>query len=174
VAFLIGKSGRRLTTAAEAPVNQLNLGGRDMRLTKLLGLILIGVLVTTPAFAKDDSYLCVAESAVGFSFNKASQQWERANFKADKKYLVSKSSEGGKTWEVKEMGQSEGTTCEEGFNENGFIKCKGLLDFTMNKNSLRYILVHPYGYVVKEYKKGGFLEEGALTPYLEIGKCSPL
>jgi len=145
-----------------------------MRPARLLGLILIGVLATSPALAEDDSYLCVAESAVGFSFNKTSRQRERANFKAQSKYVVSKSSEAGKEWEVKKIGQSLGTPCAGGFDENGFIRCKGLLDFQMNNKSLRYIVVHPYGYVVKEYPKDGLFEEGSLTPYLEIGECSPL
>jgi hypothetical protein len=145
-----------------------------MRSAGLLGVILIAVLSNSPALAKDDSYLCVAESAVGFSFNKTSKNWEQANFKAENKYLVSKSSEASKEWEVKKIGESSGTDCPGGFDQYGFIRCEGLLDFRMNNKSLRYIVVHPYGYVVKEYPKSGLLQEGSITPYIEIGKYSPL
>jgi len=144
-----------------------------MRSAGLLGVILIAVLANSSALGKDDSYLCVAESAVGFSFNKTAKKWEWANFKAEDKYLVSKSSEASKEWEVKKIGASSGTPCTGGFDEYGFIRCEGRLDFRMNNKSLRYIIVHPYGYVVSEYSKGLF-EEGVITPYIEIGKCSPL
>ena len=87
---------------------------------------------------------------------------------------MSQSSEDGKGWEVKKIGQSEGISCGAGFDENGFIRCSGVIDFLMNNKSLRYIVSHLYGYVIKEYPKGGQLEEGSLTPYLEIGQCSPL
>jgi len=144
-----------------------------MRSAVILGVILIAVLPNSSALAKDDSYLCVAEDAVGFSFNKTSKKWERANFKAEDKYLVSKSSEASKGWEVKKIGESSATPCEGGFDENGFLTCIELLDFRMNNKSLRYMVIHRYGYVVKEYPRGKF-EEGSITPYIEIGKCSPL
>jgi hypothetical protein len=145
-----------------------------MNLFKILGFIMIGILVNSPAFAKDDSYVCVAESAVGFDYNKTSKKWERKDFKTESKYVLSKSSDAGKGWEVKKIGQKEGTSCGSGFDENGFIRCSGILDFLMNNKSLRYIVSHLYGYVIKEYPKDSPLEEGSLTPYLEIGKCSPL
>ena len=145
-----------------------------MNLFKILEFIMIGILASSPVFAEDESYVCVAESAVGFDYNNTSSQWESKDFKTDSKYVVSKSSDVSKGWEVKKVGQSEGTSCGSGFDENGFIRCSGILDFLMNNKSLRYIVAHIYGYVIKDYPKGGPLEEGSLTPYLEIGKCSPL
>jgi len=135
---------------------------------------MIGILANSPAFAEDDSYVCAADSALGFDYNKTSRQWERADFKIENKYVVSKSSDVSKGLEVKKIGLSEGTSCGDGFDENGLIRCIGILDFLMNKKSLRYIVSHIYGYVIKEYPKEGPLEEGSLTPYLEIGQCSPL
>ena len=79
-------------------------GGKEMHLPRILGLILIGFLVCSPAFAKDDFYVCAAESAVGFDCNKTSRQWERADFKTESKYVVSKSSDVSKGWEVKKIG----------------------------------------------------------------------
>ena len=145
-----------------------------MHLPRILGLVLIGVLVCSPTFAEDDSYVCVAESAVGFDYNNTSKKWERTDFKTESKYVVSKSSDASKGWEVKKIGQSEGTSCGNGFDENGFIRCSGIIDFLMNNKSLRYIVSHLFGYVIKEYPEGSQLKEGSLTPYLEIGQCSPL
>jgi hypothetical protein len=50
---------------------------------------LLCVLLSVPAFARG-SYLCVADMATGFMFDKSRKQWYSANFKADGKYLVSK------------------------------------------------------------------------------------
>lgn len=136
-------------------------------------LTLVFLAGTSAALAQSDSFLCVAENAVGFSFNKSTKEWERANFKSEDKYVVSKSSDKRKGWEVKKIGESIGAECAEGFNEHGFINCNGFMDFQMNRISLRYIMVHKYGYVVKEYSDDGLFKEGSLTPYLEIGKCSP-
>lgn len=145
-----------------------------MKLSKSLLFALMFFMGISSALAKSTSYLCVAESAVGFSFDKATKDWGRANFKAESKYVLSMQSDEKKGWEVKEIGESRGTECEGGFSEHGFIECKGLIDFQMNNKSLRYIIVHKYGYVVKEYPDDGLFKEGSLTPYLEIGKCSPL
>lgn len=145
-----------------------------MKLSESLLFALTFFIVMTPALAKNNSYLCVPEDAVGFSFDKATKKWRHANFIAERKYLLSKHSGEKRGWEVKVIGDSFGTGCERGFNEVGFIECNGLIDFTMNNRSLRYIIVHKYGYVVAEYSNHELFKEGSLTPYLEIGKCSPL
>ena len=50
---------------------------------------------------------------------------------------------------VKKIRQSEGTSCGGGFDENGFIRCSGVIDFLMNNKSLRYIAGHIYVYIIK-------------------------
>ena len=140
----------------------------------LLWPTLILLLTMSSALAQSNSYLCVAENAVGFSFNKSKNQWEQTSFKDERKYLLSKSNDKTKGWEIKRIGESIGIECPGGFDEAGFIECKELMEFQMNNQSLRYIIVFKYGYVVKEYSDEGVFKEGSLTPYLEIGKCSPL
>lgn len=144
-----------------------------MHSSRLLGLILILFFANSPAFASDDSYICVAESSVGFNFNKTSRQWERSNFKTRNKYIVRKSFQLNERWEVNKIGTSEGITCEGDFDENNFIRCNGSIAFFMNNTSLRFIVVHPWGYVINNATKDNSKDEGSVTPYLEIGKCSP-
>ncbi len=133
--------------------------------------ILIGFIANSSIWAKNEGYLCVAEIATGFIFNKSKDRWEPASSKVDGKYLLNKSSESKKSWEVKNIGESLPAKCIDGFDKHGYIECKGRMDFKMNNKSLRYIINEPYGYVVEEYS---IYDEGTLMPYLEIGKCSPL
>lgn len=145
-----------------------------MKYSESLLIVLVLFMEMSQALAQNISYLCVAENAAGFSFDESTKNWGYANFKAESKYVLSNQSGEKEGWEVKEIGKSRGTECEGGFNESGFIGCKGLIDFQMNNKSLRYIIVHKYGYVVSEYSDDGLFKEGSITPYLEIGKCSPL
>ncbi|MFO7739827.1 MAG: hypothetical protein R6V46_15215, partial [Desulfatiglandaceae bacterium] len=59
-----------------------------MCLARVLGLILIGILANSVALAENESYICVAESSVGFIFNKTTNEWEGANFKTDGIFVV--------------------------------------------------------------------------------------
>lgn len=55
--------------------------------------VILSCILTTMAFA-GDSYICVADMATGFKYNKARDKWEIANFNVDdSKYIVSKSKE---------------------------------------------------------------------------------
>ena len=51
--------------------------------------------------------------------------------------------------------------------------CRGPLDFRMNKNSLRFLASHLYGYWTDNVLSSNEFPEGEGTPYMEIGKCSP-
>ena len=139
-------------------------------------LALVFLTGTSSAIAQNDSFLCVADKSVGFSFNKSTKEWESTNFKAEGKYVLSKPSDKAKGWELKEFGSSITDKCAGGFSENGFIYCKGWKDFQMNNKSLRFQIVYAAGYVISEYLDldDGQHAEGSVTPYLEIGKCSPL
>lgn len=127
---------------------------------------LLCCLLTTIAYA-GDSYLCVADMATGFSYNKALDKWETANFNVEEsKYVVSKSKD--KYWQVKQIGKSDYSSsyyCNGGFSEYGFLSCSGLLgSFNMNRINLRYIRIFSMGYYNNTKD----------TPFIEIGKCSPL
>jgi len=138
------------------------------------------MLLTSAAFigmssshAQDTSFICVADKAVGFGFDDSSKSWERRNFSTTSQYLINKKTDGNMGWVVKEIGDSIETVCEDGFGKYGFLNCNGYINFQMNNQSLRYIISHNHGYVVRD-PENGFIKEGSVTPYLEIGKCSPL
>lgn len=77
---------------------------------------------------------------------------------------------------VQEVGSTLQGRCEEAFRfcfsghcaESSMLQCRGYPgSFSFNKETLRFQL----------YYTGGFLDGDALnhdTPYIEIGRCSPL
>jgi hypothetical protein len=130
-----------------------------------------------PLLASAESYLCVADNSVGFTYDKSADTWNPNSIKTDSKYLVRESNDKDYVWQVRRLG-SDLTIgqCDSDFNESGFLFCDGLFyDFLMNKYSLRYRIIHKVGYVEgkKFWEKFG-LKEGDRTPYMEIGKCSTI
>lgn len=128
-----------------------------------------------------ESYLCVADKATGFDFNKTRNEWVQANFRPTNKYVLARSKQPNFAWEVKDFGQTVSSAeCRNSFNEVGNLFCSGLggSDFRFNRNSLRYMKVYLIGY----WNDGNpadrasvqLFAEGDNTPSIEIGKCSPL
>jgi hypothetical protein len=132
----------------------------------------------TPAdeSAAIESYLCISDMATGFFFDQERRMWRDAAFTDGRKYLVVRSSENPKTWEIKTIGQSEpSASCDEGFSGAGLMMCRGAIEFRMNRNSLRFIAAHLFGYWTADIPSpSGEFQEGKFTPYLLIGKCNPL
>jgi hypothetical protein len=145
---------------------------------------LVALLLSCPlaavtfSAAPADSYLCIADTATGFRFEKSTGSWKQASNKPDSKYLITKTSKdkesvtGPDGWQVKQLGQSANTTlCKDGFDEDGYLVCYNYLDvFRMNKNNGRYLYVYLVGY----WDAGKKHPEGNDNPYMEIGKCSSL
>lgn len=140
-------------------------------------------LLLTPSFATAadksvavEAYLCISNMATGFSFDKERRVWRDAAFRDGRRYLVVKSSENPKKWEIKTIGQPESSaSCDDGFSGAGLMMCKGAIEFRMNRNSLRFIAAHLFGYWTADIPSpSGEFEEGKFTPYLLIGKCSAL
>lgn len=151
--------------------NKQRFHGRDFANRFCLPLLATALLVSasTTAHAEDaTSYLCIAEKGSGFKFNTSNQTWEHARFNvSESKYILSKS-QGVWTW--KRVGQKHGITCSENFNESGYMHCTSFDQVTMNRKTLRFLLVYPVGYV----NVGIAGKEGEDTPSMEIGKCSSL
>lgn len=127
----------------------------------LLSLFPLSVIAQT-------GYVCIADKAVGFSFDAYSKSWNHANFKvSDSKFVLSKNNA---NWQWKKMGESYPISCGE-FNEYGYIRCdSGFTQVSFNKKNLRYMKSYLVGYV----NAGIAGKEGEDTPLLEIGKCSPI
>ena len=145
-----------------------------------MGLLLFfyAVLLTAKATA-GDSYLCVADMATGFIYNKTLEKWEINNLNTvDNKYRVKRSKEKEIAWEVQKIGKNiVSDFCKKDFNKNGNLECEGTDSFFMNKNNLRFILIFPYGYHnanMRNHQGALLFKEGDLTPFIEIGKCSSM
>ena len=72
-------------------------------------IIAITCLLFANAAHAVEQYLCTADRASGFSFNKVKKEWDHATFKANSKYVVSKPEDGGAAFVVREIGNSSVT-----------------------------------------------------------------
>ena len=139
------------------------------------------VLALMPVVARGEGYLCVADMATGFSYNDGA--WRSGGLKASEKYLVHRSDASGAIgikaakWYVSEFGsKSAAAVCYDDFDKSGNLFCKqqdrfdvDYVDFRMNKNSLRFLYAYLAGYWDREAGT-----EAGDTPYLAIGRCSPM
>ncbi|MCM2288114.1 MAG: hypothetical protein NDI67_03720 [Sulfuritalea sp.] len=138
---------------------------------RCFGAFLFGMLLTLNAGAAD-SYVCVAELTTGFSFDGAKKKWKSADFRSEKKLVITRSKQRSHAWEAKEVGDNRpGATCENDFNEAGNLFCSGVFDIRFNNRNLRFLYVYPIGYW-SDGDKSGMSREGENTPALAIGKCS--
>jgi hypothetical protein len=142
-------------------------------MTKIgIAAVLLCCLLTAIASA-GDSYICVADKATGFKYNKALDKWEIANFSVDdQKYIVRKTLDNDKLypWEVHKTGDKYPMYCQYGFDKHGVFHCVRYTEFIMDKNNLRFIFIQPSGY----YNPDRTEHEGDETPFMAIGKCSRL
>ncbi|HFD31884.1 MAG TPA: hypothetical protein ENJ28_04110 [Gammaproteobacteria bacterium] len=138
-------------------------------------IILLALLFATPVMAAD-SYLCIAEQAAGFSYDKKSKKWKSTIFDTQDKIILKKPAN-EKNYKIFHHGETESASeCWAGFNKTGFIYCnKNEIgkDFTMNIETLRFQYINTVGYVVNMniIKQG---REGNFTPFMQIGKCSKI
>ena len=149
-------------------------------------------MLTTTSFMIDASekYLCIADQSVGFTFDEAKNQWSRAMFKTDSKYIIQPSEIEQIKWIVYSFSPKITIGyCESEFTAIGKLYCSlGSNTFLMNKNNNRFIFSKMDGYwndgindIIKETdrnNKNPLLDfetiEGNRTPYMEVGSCSTI
>jgi hypothetical protein len=154
-------------------MSTLTEGGKMSRVIILVTITF--AVVTSFAFA-DEQYRCTADSASGFYFNRAAESWQRTKIKADSKYTISKP-EGSKwAFVVREMANfSPIATCQYGFDEAGFLFCKGTgYDFRFNRKNGRYLAAYLLGYYNVLPGDKEITDAKSARPYIEIGTCSPI
>ena len=136
---------------------------------KYIVAFLVYCFCSSSAFAQE-TYICIADLTTGFAYNKTTKNWFSTNFDVkDQKYVLSQKN---KLWYWKKVGGPESATIECGeFNKAGFLNCNPFGEIlSVNKTNLRFSLTNNVGYV-----SGEFLGvEGSITPFMTIGKCSPL
>ena len=149
-------------------------GGRHPLLVNQIMLVFI-VWFTLTGAALAQQYLCVAEQAAGFSYDKATKEWKNATFKVSSKWLVSKADGTKYAFQVTEVGKTRPSfRCESDFDEYGYLSCSGTIGrFNFNRKNGRFLTSYPIGYYNVLPGINGITDEGSDTPSLEIGKCSP-
>ncbi|WP_153160034.1 hypothetical protein [Zoogloea sp. 1C4] len=132
------------------------------------------------AFA-ENSYVCVADSAAGIAYDRATKHWSSSIFRVDETLILSKANSDemkrGAVWVVKTIGSTlPSFGCKGGFNEAGLIFCHGLFgDFRFNRKNGRYLSTYLFGYVTDGNDAIGTVgEEGNDTPSIKAGRCSPI
>jgi hypothetical protein len=123
--------------------------------------ITILLMFSAPAFA-GEALVCAPKSSVGFDFDKRSKTWHPTPFAiAGETHRLSRQS-GKLVWSTQGGPSQVDIGCGE-FDQYGFLKC-GIVT-TVNRKTLRYLSINPFGYVTNE-------PEGGDTPSMEIGTCS--
>ena len=126
----------------------------------------------TPAIAQFDSYLCIADQSTGFSFDKTTEQWSATNFNvSENKYIVRRIRirDPADSIFIDWQGEIPEIICEERINVRSLM-CdeSNHADFFFSAKTMRYMKVSSFGYLVP------LDQVGDDTPFIEIGKCSPL
>lgn len=132
----------------------------------------IGVLGSGAVYA--DGWLCIADAATGFSYKNG--KWVSTKFNVgDNKFLVSKG-EFDVVYNIKEIGEIIGLErCRANDpDKEGWLQCNGVgMKWRINIRSLRYMRSQTIGYVIEDLREDERLAK-AFTPFIEIGRCTPL
>ena len=136
--------------------------------------LFLAALVLAGSVSAADSYVCAADKSTGFIYK--DNEWQTVNFDVSQnRYLVRKATDGDShstsPWLYGEFGQSIlGGQCDEPLT-TGLMNCRSAgQDFRMNIKSMRYQLYYWVGYVISHDTR----IHRTNTPYIEIGRCSPL
>lgn len=150
---------------SERTVVGRTVGGKSM-MARLANIFLATVMCINSVEA--ETYLCIADKATGFSFNKAKKTWETTQFDvSEDKYLLTQKDD---QWSWTKVGEKYGAVCDKGFTSAGYFRCDYFEIIYMNRNNLRFQKTYPYGYP----NDADTEKEGASTPSVEIGRCSAM
>lgn len=140
--------------------------------TLILGLIMA---VMSPLARSADAnrvtgYICIPDYSTGYSVAH-SGKWEPTRFIVKGKKYFLRNISGKWFWTDFGAKHSDPQNFCESFNDQGFMKCHNFEeDVLFNRATLRFQALHPYGYVVSDAS----LDKEPITPYYQIGTCSPL
>lgn len=127
--------------------------------TVLILVVLVGMLSANAQAADRDppseQYLCIAEQATGFAYDKNTKQWKSTPFSAQRKYVISKATRPGILFDdaafqiAKVRESSPSGECKHGFGDNDSLYCEMIPagNFKSSKANGRFIRANPFGYV---------------------------
>ena len=150
----------------------------------LLALALLGFAATTYA----EGWLCVADEAAGFRYDKKAQKWNPTTFKTDSKYVIKPRPSTDTLdpaeikWHVVEVGNDHPSGFCEDPDKNGWLACDGLVgELTLKVPSLRFTNIHTGLYYVapKDMEEtlirfGRPKDSQPDDTVMEIGRCTAL
>jgi len=127
---------------------------------------LVALVLAAPAAYGNESFLCITDQSVGFTYDKVNKAWSRANFSTGQRYVLSRRA-GTANWELKRFGDHMVLLRCDDFNSAGNLSCAG--EFRMSRSALRFLRVMPHGYWSNV---DPIADEKGDAPSMEIGKCS--
>jgi hypothetical protein len=140
-------------------------------------LLTLAVFSLLPLVVWGEGYICTADMATGFSSKGGT--WSSANFELNHKFIVSRTTQAEQSampvpdakWSVLVLGdRGPSNGCPE-FDTVGNLVCRGpFSEFRMSKDSLRFL----YSYLAGYWDRPPLDSEAGDTPYIAIGKCSPM
>jgi hypothetical protein len=140
------------------------------------------VLALLPLLAWGEGYTCIEDMATGFAYENG--VWQQAHFKLEGKFIIRPATEFDQNswmsialgipkakWGVGKLGEKEPiASCEYDFDTAGSLYCRAsFYEFRMNRKSLRFL--HAY---LSGYWNSTPGDEAGDTPFINIGKCSPM
>jgi hypothetical protein len=151
--------------------------------------LLISVAARAGTAGPSSGWLCVAETASGFVYNKNRREWVPTTLAVDKQYVVRKPDSDelfilrmvyGIEWipsvyVVVEIGTNHPLACRNLDSKIDRIQCNGrFAQFTINPQSLRMEMISNYGYLPQYRDFNRARTDEPDTPIIENGRCSPL
>lgn len=109
----------------------------------------------------NEAFICVAELATGFAFDRTQKTWRPANFRVGSKYLVSKSKTSGE-WEYKPAGgRIEDSPCSSEREDELICDDAYGWEFRMNRYNLRFLQYsgRVTGMTAPEHRRSMFKKE---------------
>jgi len=133
-----------------------------------------------PLVSWAEGYICTADRVTGFSSKGG--EWKSADFEPNRTFIVSPATQEqalsstsfaipDAKWNVLVLGDKRPTNVCPQFDTTGNLICPGpFSEFRMNKDSYRFLYAYLSGY----WDRIPPGSEAGDTPYIAIGKCTPM
>jgi hypothetical protein len=159
-----------------------------------VSILLLSLLLSAAVYA-EDSYLCVADNATGFEFDKNSRAWEIANPTAsDFKFLVKPLEVDSERYRIGYRNvvqdiDNDGAAvafCRQGSDVYGSLNCGDPRDpykFSIRKETMRFIVTFNGSFLTStreifvddaKIRVEKVADKGGKAAFMAVGTCSPI